>query len=182
MSKRGLATLYGAGLSPKGPGTAGSFVAAVLAYVILLLPYSGICLTIGVIWSTIFGTRAATRYMREHSAEHDPGEIVVDELAGQWLTYLVGYAWFFGVAGSYDAAIVLLQHVSTSPLYVALGFVLFRLFDILKPWPISVADKYVKGGFGVMFDDLLAAIPAGTLLYLLYLFVPILSRQLEHAL
>ena len=173
MSKIGLATLYGAGLSPKAPGTMGSIVAALLAYPILLLPHGCGWLALGVILSTWLGTRSATHYMQVHDVGHDPSEIVVDELAGQWLTYLVGYGWFYGIAGNAQSAGQLLTQVAASPLYLALGFLLFRLFDITKPWPISLADRRVHGGFGVMFDDLLAAIPAGTFLYLLYLFSPL---------
>ena len=179
MTKIGLATVYGAGLSPWAPGTVGSLVGAFLAYPILLLPHEILWLSIGVVLSTILGTRSATRYMRVHAAGHDPSEIVIDEVAGQWLTYLIGYGWFFGIAGNMQSATPLLTNVGTSPLYLALGFLLFRLFDILKPWPISLADRTVKGGFGVMFDDLLAAIPAGTFLTFCYLFIPMLNRQLE---
>lgn len=170
MSRISLATLYGAGLSPIMPGTVGSAVAALLAYPMLLLPYGWVLLALGVVLFTWAGTRSATQYMRGQGGEHDPGEIVVDELAGQWLTYSVWHGWLAAIAGG--GATSLLSDVAASPLYLALGFLLFRLFDILKPWPISVADRTVKGGFGVMFDDLLAAIPAGTLLYLCSLFLP----------
>ena len=134
-----LATLYGAGLMKQGPGTWGSLAAAILAYPILLLPYGQLWLMAGTILYTILGTRASTRYMCDHDVGHDPSEVVVDELAGQWLTYLIGFGWFIGVAGSYPSAVQLLQQISTSPLYLALGFVLFRLFDILKPWQIGRA-------------------------------------------
>ncbi|NBO18797.1 MAG: phosphatidylglycerophosphatase A, partial [Proteobacteria bacterium] len=67
----------------------------------------------------------------------DPGEIVVDEVAGQWL--------------------LLSAFSATGPAYI-IGFVLFRAFDIVKPWPISLADRKIHGGFGVMFDDILAGL------------------------
>jgi phosphatidylglycerophosphatase A len=70
---------------------------------------------------------------------HDHGGIVWDEIIGYWLTMVLappGWWW------------------------VVVGFVLFRVFDILKPWPISVADKKVHGGFGIMLDDVLAAVYA----------------------
>ena len=176
-SKLTLATLYGAGLSPVGPGTMGSLVAAILAYPILLLPYGWAILVLGVVVSTILGTRSATEYMDVHQCGHDPGEVVVDELAGQWLTYSIWHAWLFGATGNAGFTVQLLGREAASPLFLALGFVLFRLFDIVKPWPISAADRHIKGGFGVMFDDLLAAIPAGTLLFLAYLFAPMLADK-----
>lgn len=179
MSKCTLATMFGVGLMPKMPGTAGSLVAALIAYPVLLLPYGWAVLAAGAVLFTILGTKSSTRYMAAHSTAHDPSEIVVDELAGQWLTYTVWHLWLAGMAGSNFAALELLHDVSASPLYLALGFVWFRVFDILKPWPISWADRRMKGGFGVMFDDLLAAIPAGTVLYLLYLFSPLVFGHVE---
>ena len=172
MSKLSLATLYGAGLSPVGPGTAGSLVAAILAFGILQLPYGWAILAAGAVLFTYLGTKSSTRYMRDHNTAHDPSEIVVDELAGQWLTYSIWHLWLVAMAGSNTAAVQLLNEVSDSPLYLGIGFVLFRFFDILKPWPISLADRKLKSGFGVMFDDVLAAIPAGTILYVIYLFSP----------
>ena len=117
----------------------------------------------------------ANQFMRARNTTHDPQEIVIDELIGQWLTYSVWLGWLYAIAGNADTARHLLADVSTSPLYLGLGFVLFRFFDILKPWPISWCDRHIKGGFGVMFDDIAAAIPAGTVLYLCYLFSPMLT-------
>jgi phosphatidylglycerophosphatase A len=91
----------------------------------------------------------------------------------------VWFSWLYAITGNATAAQHLLMDVSASPIYLALGFLLFRLFDIVKPWPISWADRRIKGGFGVMFDDILAAIPAGTLLYVLYLCSPYVMGQLE---
>lgn len=81
------------------------------------------------------------------SNSHDPGPVVIDEVAGQWLTLaLVPPDW----------------------LYYVLGFALFRLADIFKPWPASWADKKVDGGLGVMLDDVLAAVYSGGTLFALY--------------
>ena len=77
------------------------------------------------------------------SATEDPGAIVIDEVAGQWLVL---------VAAPLD------------PLAYALAFLLFRIFDIWKPWPVRWADRHVKGGLGIMLDDILAAIYAVALL------------------
>lgn len=156
MSRRTLATLYGAGLSPIAPGTVGSLVAVALAYLMLQLPYGWELLGIGTVVYTVLGTRSASQYMQAHGTDHDPKEIVVDELAGQWLTYVLApvlCAWLLG-KDVFDALLYppyLYKHLLW-------GFVLFRLLDILKPWPIRWADRTVHGGWGVMLDDLLAGI------------------------
>lgn len=178
MSRVTLATMYGVGLSPRAPGTAGSLVAALLAWAVLMLPYGAALLALGVVVFTILGTRSSARYMAAHGA-HDPGEIVVDELAGQWLTYSIWHGWLLVMAGHPSANAAWFAELTQTPGYIALGFVLFRLFDIVKPWPISVADAKVKTPFGVMLDDLLAAIPAGTLLYVCYLLSPLMFGQME---
>lgn len=179
MKRHSLSTMYGVGLVSVAPGTAGSLVAGLLAYGILQLPMGWAILTAGAVFFAVLGTAHASRYMRDRNTMHDPKEIVIDELVGQWLTYSVWFGLLFAMAGNQTAALSLLGAVSHHPLYLALGFILFRFFDILKPWPISYADKYIKGGFGVMFDDILAAIPAGVLLYIAYIFSPYLTGTLE---
>jgi phosphatidylglycerophosphatase A len=171
--------MYGVGLVRIAPGTVGSLVAALLAYPLLLLPFGYAYLTVSAALLTLLGTANASRFMRDRNTAHDPSEIVIDELVGQWFTYSVWYGWLYAMAGNALAAQKLLAEMAHSPLFLALGFALFRVFDILKPWPISVADRRLKGGFGVMFDDVLAALPAGTLLYVAYLFSPYLKGHLE---
>jgi phosphatidylglycerophosphatase A len=73
------------------------------------------------------------------SAVEDPGAVVIDEVAAQWLVLLAA---------------------PPAPLPYALAFLLFRIFDIWKPWPVRWADQHVKGGIGIMLDDLLAAVYA----------------------
>lgn len=178
MKRYSLSTLYGVGLIGIAPGTFGSAVAALLAYLILAyVPQGYAVLAAGTVLLTVIGTAHAARFMRDRNTTHDPKEIVIDELVGQWLTYLVWFGCFAAVARNPNAAIHLIEQQGASPLYLAIGFALFRFFDILKPWPISWADRRVKGGFGVMFDDILAAIPAGMLLYGIHLFSPIILGQ-----
>ena len=137
-----LATWFGAGLSPVAPGTAGSLAALPFAY--LLSHYLGIIgLGVAIAVVLVIGVWAAHRYS-VRTASHDAGPIVIDEVAGQWLALLL-----------VPADIVL----------YAIGFALFRLADIIKPWPIGWADKRIKGGFGVMFDDLLAGSVAAIILW-----------------
>jgi phosphatidylglycerophosphatase A len=97
----------------------------------------------------VVGTWTAESCVRR-SGDMDPQSIVIDEIAGQWLVLLA---------------------VPPDPLLYGLGFALFRAADIWKPWPVSLADKRVGGGLGVMLDDVLAAIYAGLALYGISFFI-----------
>lgn len=128
---------FGSGLAPKAPGTFGTLAAIPIFLIIQDLPWllylSWLIVTfaLGVFWCDRSSKQLGV---------HDHGGIVWDEFVGFWATMFmspVGWAW------------------------VLLGFVLFRVFDVLKPWPISWLDKKVHGGFGIMVDDLLAGIYAG---------------------
>jgi len=128
---------FGSGLSPYAPGTMGTLVAIPL-YLLLsrleLLPY-----LIVVVAGFLLGI-----YLCEKTSKalgvHDHSGIVWDEIIGYWITMIaipaVTWQWILA------------------------GFVLFRFFDIVKPWPVKIADKRVPGGFGIMFDDLLAGLYA----------------------
>ncbi|MBO6520800.1 MAG: phosphatidylglycerophosphatase A [Rhodospirillales bacterium] len=146
-----IATWFGTGYSPKAPGTVGSVFALPVGWLIAV--EGGIVwLGLGVVIVSVIGVWAANAYMSQ-AGEHDPGPVVIDEVAGQWLAMLplaAGLTWQA----------------------VLIAFVLFRLFDIWKPWPISWADKSISGGFGVMFDDILAGIAAAACLYGLSVTMP----------
>jgi phosphatidylglycerophosphatase A len=145
-----LATWFGAGLSPVAPGTVGSLAALPLAY--LLSHHVGIVgLAVAIVAVFLIGVWAAHSYSKR-TASHDAGPIVIDEVVGQWLALLL-----------VPADIVL----------YAIGFALFRLADIIKPWPIGLVDKRVKGGFGVMFDDVLAGILAAIILWNIWMWTSI---------
>jgi phosphatidylglycerophosphatase A len=138
-----LAFGFGSGLAKKAPGTFGT-VAAIPMYCLFaqtdLWMYSvlSVIVTVAGIW--ICGLAA------EKLGEHDYGGIVWDEIAGLLITmWLVPFTW---------------QTLTA-------GFVLFRLFDIIKPWPIRWIDQKVHGGLGIMLDDVLAGIFAGGVLWLL---------------
>lgn len=137
--------LWLAGQSPWVPGTCGSLVAVLLAPVCFFpLPLAG---RIGLLIA-LFVLGVAASYRAERLLGHkDPRQIVIDELVGQWLVFLPLAVW--------------------SPLNLAAGLVLFRIFDIAKPWPIKWAEKRFPGGFGIMIDDLLAGIYAMILLVIL---------------
>lgn len=131
-----LAFGFGAGLSPKAPGTVGTVV-AVLIY--LLLPSMSPLIFAGLILlSFLFGIWICGK-TAEDLGVHDHGGIVWDEFVGYWITMFMA---------------------PTGLIWVLLGFVLFRLLDIFKPWPIKWADKELSGGLGIMLDDVLAGIMA----------------------
>ncbi len=134
------------GKIPYASGTWGS-AAAVLAAPILFLPLPGlwrVLLLAALFW---IGSRAATR-TEVLLCRKDPSHVVIDELVGQWLTFLP------------------LAHPSTFELTA--GFFFFRAFDILKPPPVRASENWLPGGYGVMIDDVLAGIYACLCLSLLH--------------
>ncbi len=128
---------FGAGLSPYAPGTVGTMVSVPL-YLLLsqleLIPYITV-----IIVGFALGVYLC-HYTTRSLGVHDHPGIVWDEFIGYWITMIavpaVTWQW------------------------VLAGFVLFRFFDIVKPWPVKLADKRLKGGFGIMFDDVLAGLYA----------------------
>ena len=127
-----LAFGLGSGLSPKAPGTVGT-VAAIPFYLLmqsLSLPVYLLVLLL----ATLVGFWLCDKSSKDLGVHDHPG-IVWDEFCGFWLTMIAAPAGW---------------------LWILVGFVLFRVFDILKPWPIRWLDKHVHGGFGIMVDDLLA--------------------------
>ena len=128
---------FGAGLAPRAPGTFGSAVGVVAAWWLLELPLvARVGVVLAVIVAGIFVCGESARRL----GRHDDQRIVFDEIAGVLLTSLA-------VA-------------EKSVFALALVFVLFRVFDIWKPWPIRDVDHSLKGGLGIMLDDLIAAVYA----------------------
>jgi phosphatidylglycerophosphatase A len=138
-----LALGFGSGLVPKGPGTAGTVVAIPVYLLMESLPVN---FYIALVLALFLAGIPVCAHTAQRMGVHDHPGIVWDEIVG----YLVTMT--FAPAGW---------------LWIAIGFVLFRLFDILKPWPIKWLDRKVGGGFGIMVDDLLAGIAAAVVLYLL---------------
>ncbi len=139
-----LATWFGSGLLPKIPGTWGS--AAALPFAWAIAWYGGPwALLAAALIAFVIGIWAADVYGR-HSGIKDAGPIVIDEVAGQWLT---------------------LAPFSPDPTTYIAGFILFRMADIAKPWPANWADSKLEGGMGVMLDDMVAGVYAGLALYAL---------------
>ncbi len=129
-----IATALGAGYAPVAPGTVGSALTALLLWVV---PFSRAGLALLFVSVTIVGTWAAHVTERQLGVK-DPGVIVIDEVAGMTLSVLV-----FPLTGT-----VLLT-----------GFVLFRVFDIVKPFPARWSQR-IAGGVGIMIDDLIAGLYA----------------------
>lgn len=139
-----IALGFGSGLAPKAPGTFGT-IAAIPLFLLLcnLTPfyYALVVLIICLVGVYVCGETA------RDIGVHDHGAIVWDEFAGFFITmFMVPVTWQS----------------------VFVGFILFRVLDILKPWPISIADKKLSGGFGIMFDDILAGAIALVIMHFIY--------------
>lgn len=140
---------FGSGLSPIVPGTMGTIVGVIIWWLCL----QGLSLPI--YWSVLFFAGLVGIYLCDKTAKdmgvHDAGCIVWDEFVGVWITlaFIPQFSWQWVLA----------------------AFLLFRLFDMVKPWPIRWFDLHVHGGFGIMIDDIvagfLAAVPI--ILFNLYL-------------
>ena len=129
-----VATACGAGYSPWAPGTVGSALALLIVWVV---PFSRAGLLVFFVAVTLAGTWAAHRAERRLGVK-DPGVIVIDEVAGMTLSILP---------------------FPLTPPVLLVGFVLFRLFDIIKPFPAGASQR-ARGGIGVMVDDLIAGLYA----------------------
>jgi phosphatidylglycerophosphatase A len=139
---RAVATWFGCGYWPWGPGTAGSAAAVLIACAMQWSPMqtglAGLIVLLPAVWAS--GAEAA------HSGRKDPGHIVVDEVAGQWIA-LAGTS-----SVNWKSALA--------------AFVLFRLFDIWKPMPARQLER-LPGGFGIMADDVMAGLYGALVLYAL---------------
>lgn len=131
-----LATGLGSGLSPLAPGTVGSIVALLPWLALRALPLPAYAFAIAAVFA--LGVHAA-QWVIERLGAEDPGLVVIDEFVGVWI------ALFAAPPGL---------------LWTLVGLLLFRLFDIAKPWPVGCADRRLKGGFGAMADDALAGLLA----------------------
>jgi len=130
------------GLSPKAPGTVGSFVSLLL--VLALLPYLHVStIFLIALFISVIAVKQIDIYEKEVGV-HDGKEIVIDELAGMWIA--------ISICGITQENMIIMA---------PLAFIYFRLFDIWKPSIIGRIDRDVKGGWGVMGDDLVAGIAAG---------------------
>jgi len=139
-----VATGFGSGLFPVGIGTIGSLVAIPLWLLLILLPRQFYFLF--VIFSIGIGIYLCQRTAKD-TLVHDDGRIVWDEFVGMWITLMAlpvnNWQW------------------------ITIGFIIFRLFDIWKPWPICWCDCNLQGGLGIMIDDIIAGLFASATVYLI---------------
>ena len=134
-----VATGAGSGYAPIAPGTAGSAVGLLLFWPLSWLPLGWqIGVTVAVF---VLGTLAASRVATEVGLK-DPGIVVVDEVVGMWISLLF---------------------LPLTPIVAAVGFLLFRLLDVVKPWPARDFER-LPGGWGIMTDDVMAGVYANLLL------------------
>ena len=135
---------FGSGLAPKAPGTFGT-IAAIPVY--LLIEPLGLDLYILLTVLAFFVGIPICQQSADWIGKEDPSAVVWDEIVGYLVTMITapqGWQWVF------------------------IGFILFRFFDILKPWPISWLDKNLHGGFGIMVDDVFAGLMALLSMQLIY--------------
>lgn len=137
---------FGSGLLRPAPGTWGSLAACAIAYALFYIG-GALAVLVAAVAACLVGVWAAERY-GQITGTSDASQVVIDEFAGQWIAllpvvYLVPNAWIYWVA----------------------AFGLFRVFDVLKPGPIGVLDRQLKGGLGVMADDIVAGGTASIILY-----------------
>ncbi|MCA6219768.1 phosphatidylglycerophosphatase A [Photorhabdus antumapuensis] len=139
-----LATGFGSGLSPVVPGTMGS--AAAIPFWLLLIQFPAWVCWLVIIVGMFFGIMICQRTSDDMKV-HDHGSIVWDEFIGMWITLMaipvVNWQW------------------------VLIGFMVFRILDMWKPWPIRWFDRYVHGGLGIMLDDIIAAVFSFVIVWLL---------------
>jgi len=139
-----LALGFGSGLAPKAPGTFGTLAAIPLVLLCVSLTPLNYALLVGVM--SLIGIYLCD-YTAKAAGVHDHPAIVWDEFVGLFITmFMVPITWQT----------------------VLVGFILFRIFDIAKPWPISWLDKHCHGGFGIMIDDVVAGFAALACMHLIF--------------
>jgi phosphatidylglycerophosphatase A len=137
-----IATVFGIGQVKPGPGTLASFAALpVAACMTAIAGHGALILLIAACFG--LGVTASARHA-ENLGTQDPSEVVIDEVIGQWIA---------------------LALAPVNPWAYGLAFVLFRYFDIAKPGPVGWADREIKGGLGIMTDDVIAGALAGLVIY-----------------
>jgi len=130
----GIATGFGAGYLPKAPGTWGSLLALPLHYFLRQLVPNHYALALGAIFFIAVITAGQAEKILDRK---DPGVVVIDEVIGMLITLIAA---------------------PNNPLIWLLGFLIFRFFDIFKPYPIRLIDQRVNGGMGIVLDDVLAGV------------------------
>ena len=138
-------TMFGLGRIPKIPGTFGSLATVILLYFFFhILDLSSFLIFVFLMVIFVFSFNAVAFYIKDN-ANKDPKEVVIDEFIGQSIPVYM-YEISHGTEKSFDEAII----------FYGVCFMLFRIFDIVKPFPVSFFDKKFKNSFGVIMDDICA--------------------------
>lgn len=146
-----IATGGYAGYLPKAPGTWGTLVALPINFLLLYLsPERYYAALVAIFVLAVYTAGSAEKIMDRK----DPGSIVIDEIIGMLIALIA---------------------VPASPLLWGVSFLLFRFFDIVKPWPVSWADRHLNGGLGIVMDDVLAGIYAWLVIHGMLLVLPMVS-------
>lgn len=146
-----IATGGYSGYLPKAPGTWGTLVALPINFLLLGLPQKYyIAALVAIFFLAVYTAGSAEKIMDRK----DPGSIVIDEIIGMLIALIA---------------------VPATPLLWGVAFLLFRFFDIIKPWPVSWADRHLNGGLGIVMDDVLAGMYACLVLQGLLLLFPMMS-------
>ena len=150
--------MFGIGNSKYAPGTVASLVTCLIYICFYNYQTNIILLILSVIFIFIFSVYSIDSFKNSFS-EIDSKEIVIDEFIGQSIPILTVYS--FMIEGN-------LEHFI---LYSFISFILFRFFDILKPFPINIIDKNMKNGFGVILDDVIAGFYSVVVLIIIFFFI-----------
>ena len=159
-----ILTLFGVGYFKYAPGTAASFITCLIFYILGESKFSlhnndiylVFFLIIILFYSIIIIDKLSHLFKKK-----DPREIVVDEFVGQSIPLMS----FIFIA---DTFVPIGEKTDNLIIFILLSFVLFRLFDIAKPFPINIVDKKMKNGIGVMLDDIIAGIYSTIVIYIIY--------------
>ena len=158
---KAILTMFGVGYFKYAPGTAASFLTCIIFYLLYTSSfYIGqgpaviVCiLLIILVYSIIIIDKLSYLFKKK-----DPEEIVIDEFIGQSIPIIAySYLSFFAVGSSFDAFFIFFEGRPFIG-WLITSFILFRFFDIVKPFPINIVDKKMKNGLGVMLDDIIAGI------------------------
>jgi len=150
--------MFAIGNSKYAPGTVASFITSLIFIFFYFIQVNILFLILGVSTVFIFSVYSIDRFKNSFS-EVDAKEIVIDEFVGQSIPILSIYSF------------ILKNDVGSFIFFVCISFVLFRFFDIIKPYPINKIDKNIKNGFGVMLDDVIAGIYSSVILLIIGVFI-----------
>ena len=150
--------MFAIGNSKYAPGTVASFITSLIFIFFYFIQVNILFLILGVSTVFIFSVYSIDR-LKNSFSEVDAKEIVIDEFVGQSIPILSIYSF------------ILKNDVGSFIFFVCISFVLFRFFDIIKPYPINKIDKNIKNGFGVMLDDVIAGIYSSVILLIIGVFI-----------